>query len=126
MSSWIEGALEPFAARILEAAIKERPRLAGVVPLPNQNMARINSVEKFTAWLDQRGFEDVSVSLHPLTLTVDDAMAWNLVMGSGWRTLLPRDPEAIARVRRDFIKSVGPRIEMNSDAMIATASVPRT
>ena len=125
MSSWVEGALEPFAARILEAAVKERPRLAGVVPLPNQNMARINSVEKFVAWLGERGLEDVSVSTHPLTLTVDDAMAWNLVMGSGWRTLLPRDPEAIARVRRDFIKSVGPLIEMNSDAMIATASVPR-
>lgn len=125
VSTWLEGALEPFAERILEAAVKERPRLAGVVPLPNQNMTLVNSVEKLTSWLEQRGLEDVSVDVKPLTLTVDDAMAWNLVMGSGWRTLLPRDPEAIARVRREFMKSVGPRIEMNSDAMIATASVPR-
>ena len=124
-STWVEGALEPFAERILEAAIKERPRLAGVVPLANQNMARVASVESLSRWLSDRGLQDVSVSTHPLTLTVDDAMAWNLVMGSGWRTLLPRDPEAIARVRRDFIQSVGPRIEMNSDALIATASVPR-
>ena len=117
--------MEPFAGRILEAAIKERPRLAGVVPEANQNMARVASAESLAAWLGERGLEDVSVTTHPLTLTVDDAMAWNLVMGSGWRTLLPRDPEAIARVRRDFIQSVGPRIEMNSDALIATASVPR-
>lgn len=124
-STWLEGALEPFAARIIEAAIKERPRLADAVPLANKNMARVASVASLTSWLGERGFKDVSVSTHPLTLTVDDAMAWNLVMGSGWRTFLPRDPEAIARVRRDFIQSVGPRIEMNSDAMIATASLPR-
>ncbi|MGO4384530.1 class I SAM-dependent methyltransferase [Specibacter sp. RAF43] len=124
VSTWVSGALEPFAGRILEAAIKERPRLAGVVPLPNQNMAKIASVESLSAWLGARGLADVSVSTHPLTLTVDDAMAWNLVMGSGWRTLLPRDPEAISRVRRDFIHSVGPQVEMNSDAMIAIGSVP--
>lgn len=125
MSTWVDGALEPFAGLILAAAIKERPRLAGVEPLPNQNMGRVDSVEKFTAWLGQRGLEDISVTQHPLTLTVDDAMAWNLVMGSGWRTLLPRDPEAIARVRRDFMASVGPVSEMNSNALIATASSPR-
>lgn len=125
MSTWVEGALEPFAGLILAAAIKERPRLAGVEPLPNQNMGRVNSVEKFTAWLNERGLEDISVTQHPLTLTVDDTMAWNLVMGSGWRTLLPRDPEAIARVRRDFMASVGPVSEMNSNALIATASAPR-
>jgi SAM-dependent methyltransferase len=124
-STWIEGALEPFAGRILEAAVKERPRLAGVVPLPNYNMSRVSSVDSLSTWLGERGLEDVSVTTHPLTLTVDDAMAWNLVMGSGWRTLLPRDPEAIARVRRDFIQSVGPLVDMNSDAMIATAAVPR-
>ncbi len=123
-STWVEGALEPFAGRILEAAVKERPRLAGVVPLPNQNMAKISSAESLTAWLTARGLADVSVSAHALTLSVDDDMAWNLVMGSGWRTLLPRDPEAIARVRRDFIQSVGPQVEMNSDALIGIGSVP--
>jgi ubiquinone/menaquinone biosynthesis C-methylase UbiE len=123
-STWVEGALEPFAGRILEAAIKERPRLAGVVPLPNQNMAKIASAESLAGWLSERGLEDVSVSRHPLTLSVDDDMAWNLVMGSGWRTLLPRDPEAIARVRREFIHSVGPQVEMNSDALIGVGSVP--
>ncbi|ALV46062.1 UbiE protein [Arthrobacter alpinus] len=122
-STWIEGALEPFAGRILEAAIKERPRLAGVVPLPNLNMSRVATVDSLTTWLEARGLENVSVATHPLTLAVDDAMAWNLVMGSGWRTLLPRDPDAIARVRREFIKSVGPHVEMNSDAMIATGTV---
>lgn len=123
-SSWLDGALEPFAARILDAAIKERPRLAGVIPLPNQNMAQVASVDSLHAWLEERGLVKVSVTTHPLTLSVDDEMAWNLVMGSGWRTLLPRDPEAIARVRRDFIKSVGPHVEMNSDALIGTGTIP--
>lgn len=123
-STWIEGALEPFAGLILEAAIKERPRLAGVVPLANQNMAKIDSAESLTSWLTARGLADVEVSTHPLTLTVDDAMAWDLVMGSGWRTLLPRDPDAIARVRRDFVKSIGPQVAMNSDALIGIGTVP--
>jgi len=123
-STWIEGALEPFAGLILEAAIKERPRLAGVVPLANQNMAKIDSAESLTSWLAARGLADVEVSTHPLTLTVDDAMAWDLVMGSGWRTLLPRDPDAIARVRRDFVKSIGPQVAMNSDALIGIGTVP--
>ena len=123
-STWVEGALEPFAGRILEAAIKERPRLAGVVPEANRNMARVASAELLATWLSARGLENVTVAAHPLTLTVDDAMAWNLVMGSGWRTLLPRDPEAIARVRRDFIHSVGPQVEMNSDALIGSGTVP--
>jgi hypothetical protein len=87
-------------------------------------MAKISSAESLTAWLTARGLADVSVSAHALTLSVDDDMAWNLVMGSGWRTLLPRDPEAIARVRRDFIQSVGPQVEMNSDALIGIGSVP--
>ena len=116
--------MEPFAGRILEAAIKDRPRLAGVVPEANRNMARVASAELLAAWLSARGLENVTVAAHPLTLTVDDAMAWNLVMGSGWRTLLPRDPEAIARVRRDFIHSVGPQVEMNSDALIGSGTVP--
>ena len=123
-STWLEGALEPFAGRILEASIKERPRLADVVPLANKNMSRVASAESLEAWLIERGLENVSVTTHPLTLAVDDEMAWNLVMGSGWRTLLPRDPEAIARVRRDFIKSVGPQIQMNSDALIGKGTIP--
>lgn len=121
-STWIEGALEPFAGRILEAAIKERPRLAGVEPLVNQNMKTLASPNSLGGWLEQRGLVDVEVKTIPLTLRVDDAMAWNLVMGSGWRTLLPRDPEAIARVRKDFIHSVGPQVDMNSDAMIGIGS----
>lgn len=123
-STWIHGALEPFATRIIEAAVKERPRLAGVEPLVNQNMKQIASPESLSAWLSERGLEEVSVEKIPLTLRVDDSMAWSLVMGSGWRTLLPRDPEALARVRRDFIHSVGPLVEMNSDAMIGVGVTP--
>ncbi len=117
-STWVDGALEPFAQRILDAAITERPRLRGVVPLPNLNMAKIASAPALKSWLQDRGLVDVTVQEHPYTLTVDDEMAWTLVMGSGWRTLLPRDPEAIARVRKHFVRSVGPRVEMNSDTLI--------
>ncbi|WP_269048081.1 class I SAM-dependent methyltransferase [Paenarthrobacter sp. Z7-10] len=123
-STWAEGALEPFAQRILAAAITERPRLNDVVPLPNRNMNRISSAPTLKAWLEDRGLVDVSVVEHPLRLTVDDEMAWTLVMGSGWRTLLPRDPEAISRVRKLFVRSVGPQVEMNSDTLIAVGRRP--
>ncbi|WP_035749254.1 class I SAM-dependent methyltransferase [Arthrobacter sp. 35W] len=123
-STWVQGALEPFAGRILEAAITERPRLAGVVPEPNQNMDKISSATAMKEWLEARGLVDVEVAPRPQTLTVDDEMAWSLVMGSGWRTLLPRDPEAIARVRKHFVRSVGPQVQMNSDALIGTGRRP--
>ena len=123
-STWVEGALEPFAQRILDAAITERPRLKGVVPLPNINMGKVSSAPALKAWLEARGLVDVTVLQDPRTLTVDDEMAWTLVMGSGWRTLLPRDPEAIARVRKHFVRSVGPRVEMNSDTLIGIGHRP--
>ena len=123
-STWVEGALEPFAQRILDAAITERPRLAEVVPLPNQNMDKVSSAPALKSWLQDRGLAGVSVHQLKRSLTVDDEMAWTLVMGSGWRTLLPRDPEAIARVRRHFVRSVGPLVELNSDTLIGVGHRP--
>ncbi len=117
-STWLAGALEPFAGRILEAAVTERPRLAGILPLPNRNMDKVSSPGALKNWLQDRGLTNVSVAERTLSLTVDDEMAWTLVMGSGWRTYLPRDPEAVERVRKLFVRSVGPKVEMNSDSMI--------
>lgn len=124
VNTWVHGALSPLAELILQAAITERPRLAEVIPLANQNMDLISNTDAFTAWLAQRGLDSIQVRTHPLTLSVDAEMAWALVMGSGWRTLLPRDPEAISRVRKEFIGSVrglGPSVEFNSDTLVAEA-----
>ncbi|MCU1573346.1 MAG: UbiE protein [Micrococcaceae bacterium] len=123
-STWAAGALEPFAQRILDAAITERPRLKDVLPMPNWNMAKVNTADSYAQWLRERGLVDVRVEVHPFSLTVDDEMAWTLVMGSGWRTLLPRDPDAVARVRRLFVQSVGPQVQMNSDTLIGIGHRP--
>lgn len=124
LNTWVTGALSPLAELILRAAVIERPRLADVIPLANHNMELISSAESFSSWLEQRGLGSVQVSTHPLQLSVSAEMAWALVMGSGWRTLLPRDPEAIARVRQEFISSVlqlGEPVAFNSDTLVATA-----
>ena len=124
LNTWVRGALSPLTELILQAAITERPRLAEVVPLANQNMDLISAPEAFADWLTGCGLESVQVSMHPLTLRVDAEMAWALVMGSGWRTLLPRDPEAISRVRQEFLGSVralGDTVEFNSDTLVAEA-----
>lgn len=127
LNTWVRGALSPFAELILQTAIAERPRLAEVVPLANQNMDLISESSAFASWLAGCGLESVRVSTHPLSLRVDAEMAWALVMGSGWRTLLPRDPEAISRVRKEFIGSVralGETVEFNSDTLVAEAVKP--
>ena len=124
LNTWVAGALSPLAELILRAAVIERPRLADVTPLANHNMELISSAESFSSWLEQRGLGSVQVTTHPLQLSVSAEMAWALVMGSGWRTLLPRDPEAIARVRQEFISSVlqlGEPVAFNSDTLVATA-----
>ncbi|NYE94985.1 SAM-dependent methyltransferase [Psychromicrobium silvestre] len=124
VNTWVHGALSPLAELILQAAVTERPRLAKVVPLANQNMELISSPELLGDWLRARGLSEVEVSVHPLNLSVSAEMAWALVMGSGWRTLLPRDPEAISRVRKEFIGSVlelGEPVAFNSDTLVARA-----
>ncbi|MDJ0356481.1 class I SAM-dependent methyltransferase [Paenarthrobacter sp. PH39-S1] len=123
-STWLAGALEPFAGRILQAAVTERPRLEGILPRPNRNMDKVSSADALKNWLQDRGLTDVTVTERTLCLTVDDEMAWTLVMGSGWRTYLPRDPEAIERVRKLFVRSVGPQVEMNSDSLIGVGYRP--
>lgn len=127
VNTWDRGALSPLAETILAAAVTERPRLAGVVPTPNRNMARIDLPENFAAWLSDRGLAQVRVNRQPRRLTVNPEMAWILVMGSGWRTLLPRDPEAIGRVRQEFmdrLRDDGDVVELNLDTLLAVAGKP--
>ncbi|WP_394939018.1 class I SAM-dependent methyltransferase [Psychromicrobium sp. YIM B11713] len=124
LNTWVQGALSPLAELILQAAVTERPRLAKVVPLANQNMELISNAELLKDFLLRSGLSSVEVSTHPLQLSVSAEMAWALVMGSGWRTLLPRDPEAISRVRHEFIGSVmalGEPVAFNSDTLVAKA-----
>ncbi|ABY23021.1 methyltransferase, UbiE/COQ5 family [Renibacterium salmoninarum ATCC 33209] len=125
LNTWVRGALSPLAELILQAAITERPRLAEVIPLANQNMDLISNADSLHDWLAKLGLTAIEVETHPLKLSVDAEMAWALVMGSGWRTLLPRDPDAIARVSKEFlgsIRALGSQVEFNSDTLVAKAS----
>lgn len=131
VNTWAAGALSPLAETIFAAALTERPRLATASPRPNRNMAIVDSTEKMERFLRSCGFSDVDVVLAPRQLSVDVEKAWALVMGSGWRTLLPRVPEAIARVKQVFIRSLSDYVDsrtgeltFNSDTLIARAIRP--
>ncbi|MCW1250410.1 methyltransferase domain-containing protein [Acaricomes phytoseiuli] len=127
VNTWARDALSPLAETILAAAVAERPRLAGVVPAPNYNMSLIDQPEAFSRWLGERGLQNIQVTALRNRLTVDPEMAWTLVLGSGWRTLLPRDPEAMVRVRRTFLDRLrehGELTELNSDTLLATGQRP--
>ncbi|GAB3532989.1 class I SAM-dependent methyltransferase [Arthrobacter tecti] len=123
VSTWQEGAHEPFAALLKEAAYAEQPQLAEApAPKPTRQLEQIASSVKLTEFLDASGFASVEVHSAPQEIPLDADLAWSLVLGSGYRFLLPEDPDGRERVRERFIDSLGGHITLNANSLIAVAT----
>lgn len=123
VSTWQEGAYEPFAALLKEACFEEQPHLREApVSKPVRQMGEIASGDKLHDFLDSRGFTSVEVHDAPLQVPLDAGLAWSLVLGSGYRHLLPEDPSGCARIQERFLDSLGPDFTLNADSLIAVAT----
>lgn len=124
VSTWQEGAGARFG-ELLRAACAREAEVPAAADQPRaDNARRLDSVEKLTAWLQSLGLEEVAVAPTPGRVQLDPTLAWSLVLGSSYRTLLPADPDAVERVRTAFLAELGQDFELNADTLIATAVRP--
>lgn len=127
LSVWDEGALETFETKLLEACEAEFPDAAPAGPgsfLANQR--ELTGEGRLTAWLERHGFGQVTVEKLALTVPLDADTAWSLVLGSGYRSVLPDDPAVLERVRAAFLRELGTGFTLNADSLIAVAGHPET
>jgi trans-aconitate methyltransferase len=85
--AWSSGALRTFATCVLRAY----EQVSGERPEPSRNLdaaARIDSRDGVTAWLGAIGLTPVAAEHIDHTLELDEALSWDLVMGTGYRALV--------------------------------------
>lgn len=122
MSTWQEHSHEPFASLLRETCFEEQPHLREApVPNPNRQIAAISSPEKLTAFLEGAGLAAVDVRETALQVPLTAELAWTLVLGTGYRYLLPRDTEGRERVRTRLMDKLGDDPAFNADSLIAVA-----
>lgn len=125
MSTWQEHAHEPFASLLREACFEEQPELREApVPKPTRQMAEISSGDRLYAFLEAAGLASIEVHETPLEVPLDADLAWTLVLGTGYRFLLPPDAEGRERVRGRFLEKLGTDLTLNADSLIAVAVRP--
>lgn len=123
MSTWQQQAHEPFASLIREACLEEQPSLRDApISTPARQIADINSAEKLSAFLERTGFSSVEVNEVALEVPLDPELAWTLVLGTGYRFMLPSSEESRGRVREKFLASLGGNLTFNADSLIAVAT----
>ncbi len=126
LSTWDEGALLPFGDLLLET-IRETgghpPVEASTVLVFVENYRRLASAQRLHEWLQARGLSDVSVEKLPLTVPLEPDHAWSLALASGYRGLLPEEPEELARVRGALMTNLGDDFVLNADSLIAVGSL---
>ena len=124
LSTWAEGSLSPFTDLLVQECRRETPEPPANLSRASGNAERLNTPEKLSGWLEGLGLQDVKVLATPAQVQLSPSLAWSLVMGGGLRSLLPADPEAVERVKRNFLAQLGEEHNLNADTLIATARRP--
>ncbi|MDM7989840.1 class I SAM-dependent methyltransferase [Arthrobacter sp. zg-Y877] len=124
LSTWAEGSWEPFRELLWKACLQERPDLEALPQSGAENAQRLQTPERVTAWLESLGLTDITVAATPGQVQLNPSLAWSLVLGGGYRMLLPQDPDALERVRTAFLAELGEDFALNTDTLIATAVRP--
>ncbi|TYC97472.1 methyltransferase domain-containing protein [Arthrobacter echini] len=126
LSAWDQGALTPFGDLLLEAirSTGVHPSAeAATVPVFVENCRRLAPEERLQEWLLARGLSDVGVEKLGLTVPLEADHAWSLALASGYRGLLPEEPEALQRVRAALVDSLGDDFVLSADSLIAVGTV---
>lgn len=101
---WRKGAIEEFARTYYEVIGRFRPQQDGLVGLPGPQSDRINTVPTLHGWLRDLCGGEVSVTEVGRKVELDPAIAWDLVLGSGFRRALSGfSPDEIEAARTEFL-----------------------
>ncbi|WP_323958949.1 methyltransferase domain-containing protein [Arthrobacter sp. JZ12] len=123
VSTWQEQAHKPFVTLFEEACFEEQPHLRDAPePRPSRQLREISTPEKLDGFLASCGFEDTKIDEMALQVPLDAELAWELVLGTGYRALLPIDQDGRDRIRDRFLGTLGDDFALNADSLIAVAS----
>ncbi len=124
MSAWDDGALEPFGELLLDTirTTSGGASAPSASPVFVENCRKLASRERLEEWLRARGLTDVRVEKLDLTVPLEPEYAWSLALGSGYRGLLPDDPDSLQRIREEFVGRLGADFVLNADSLIAVGS----
>ncbi|MGW3346259.1 class I SAM-dependent methyltransferase [Nonomuraea rubra] len=126
ITTWAQGAMEGFG-RLLGEAVGHVRRAQVEPPSSRQAASRIGTEEDLHVWLAARGLTQVTVTRFPLRIPLDGALAWRVVLGSGFRGMLTGLEEpAAAQVRATFLRLLGERgmTELDATSLIGAGSRP--
>ncbi|WP_434993660.1 class I SAM-dependent methyltransferase [Arthrobacter sp. Ld5] len=117
LSTWDDGALEPIGDLLLEVLGPDGAGRSGTAFL--ENCRKLASADCLRNWLHARGLTNVRVEQFGLAVPLDPDSAWSLVLGTGYRGLLPEDPAALEKVRAAFLDRLGDDVVLTADTLIA-------
>jgi len=106
LTIWRDGAMLA-ADRHLRRAVAEAMGTPPPRPRAPHPVERINQVDRYAAWLRERGLVDVEVEVNRLALTMTPEVAWLVIAGSGFRGALAGVPgHALDAVRELYLASL--------------------
>ena len=121
-SVWAAHAMKDFVSALLDVT---QPEQTGNVAGSTEPADRLARPMDFLEWLRQRGLDDVGVQAVTHRPPLDRASAWSLVVGTGFRALLPPDTDRWPTIEREFAASLR-RSATNTfvaDCLIGTGTV---
>lgn len=122
-SVWAAHAMKDFVSTLLDVTQPERTgNMAGSAE-PADRLARPMD---FLEWLKERGLNDVGVQAVTHRPPLDRASAWSLVVGTGFRALLPPDTDRWPTIEREFAAALRRTATSTfvADCLIGTGTVP--
>ena len=125
VSVWRSGALAEFTDAFYEVIGRHRPN---TVRRSRHDAARLDTTDKLTAWLDGLGVTSVAVFELSNLIPATDEFAWNLVLGSGFRSAMADMPPAeVEAVRTELLTLLIDRglHTIDASALIGTGVVRR-
>ncbi|KAB8194824.1 methyltransferase domain-containing protein [Nonomuraea phyllanthi] len=126
ITTWAQGAMEGFGRLVAEAVAHVR-QAPVAPPTSRQAASRIDTEQDLHAWLTARGLTRVSVTRFTLRIPVDAALAWQVVLGSGFRGMISGLEEpTVERVRAAFGRLLRERemTELDATSLIGAGTRP--
>ena len=107
---WAHGAFDPLGQVLAAALPSDDDRVPPFGDGERPTVGRAETPGTFAHWLAERGLAEVRAEAVPRHLELTPELAWRVVAGTGFRTLLgDLDDEAVDEVRERFLRELESR-----------------
>lgn len=124
ISTWAEGAHEPFTSIFRDVCAAERPELRGTHSSVRAGIDRLNTPDKLSDWLQSLGLDRIAVQDVQLQVSLDADLAWAMVAGTSYRHHLPEDEAGRLRVRERFLEALGGNYVLDASSLVGVGYRP--